>query len=72
MQKMKSNFDNLYEAEKNVVLGVYYLKIQRKIYNNNTMMTLAAYHAGRENVRRWIKQCNTYKPLLEIKTCIML
>ena len=44
----------LYNAEKNIKLGIIYLSSLKNIYNNVPVM-LAAYNAGIGNVNRWIE-----------------
>lgn len=45
---------NLYDAETNIMFGTKYFADLLKEYDNNINLTLAAYNAGKGNVKKWI------------------
>jgi soluble lytic murein transglycosylase len=48
--------DQLDKPEQNIPLGAWYLEYLLKKYNNNEVLALAAYNAGRGNVDQWMKE----------------
>ena len=50
----------LTEPELNLDLGCCYLKKMLKKHNGDLTLALAAYHAGPENVKNWLKKAHTY------------
>jgi len=54
--QMGLDFDeeNLLEPDYNILLGCWYLANLESEFESNTVLTLAAYNAGRGNVRQWI------------------
>ena len=48
--------DQLLEPEINIMLGSWYLASLKREFNNNEVLMLAAYNAGRGNVNDWMKQ----------------
>ena len=48
--------DNLHEPEKNIRYGTWYLAELLDEFKGNDVLALAAYNAGRGNVRRWMEQ----------------
>ena len=44
----------LYDAEKNIKFGTYYIHKLLKQYNGDIDLTLAAYNAGMGNVTKWL------------------
>ena len=47
--------ENLFEPEKNIMLGTKYYSDLLKIYDNNMLLALTAYNAGIGNVNTWIE-----------------
>lgn len=47
--------ENLFEPEKNIMLGTKYYADLLKIYDNNMLLALTAYNAGIGNVNTWIE-----------------
>lgn len=48
--------DQLDKPEQNIPLGAWYLDYLLKKYENNEILALAAYNAGRGNVDQWIRE----------------
>ena len=48
--------DEIFEPEKNIILGVKYYSYLYKKYNDNMLLALAAYNAGPGNVDKWISE----------------
>lgn len=48
--------DQLDKPEQNIPLGAWYLEYLLKKYDNNEVLALAAYNAGRGNVDQWMKE----------------
>lgn len=65
--KMKLNdkrditFDDMYTAEYNIEYCSYYLGYLMKKYNNSISLTAAAYHAGFNQVDRWLEDSKVSK-----------
>lgn len=57
-QKGIENFDldSLHEPEINIKLGCWYIADLSKEYSGNLPLVIAAYNAGRGNVRGWINE----------------
>ncbi len=69
--KMKNSKSCHLNPESNIILGNYYINTFFKtIYNQNLILSIAAYHAGRENVRRWISLLEPIKGKDNILTSI--
>ena len=47
---------DLYDAQTNIMLGTKYFSNLLKDYDNNQYLALAAYNAGKGNVRKWIEK----------------
>ncbi|WP_230867120.1 lytic transglycosylase domain-containing protein [Iocasia frigidifontis] len=47
--------DQLYIPEVNIEFGSWYLNSLNKEFNNELILVLAAYNAGRGNVKRWLE-----------------
>ena len=47
---------SLYDPELNIKLGTKYFADLLKEYNQNTLLALTAYNAGKGNLKRWIEQ----------------
>ena len=47
-------------------MGTWYLSDLNKEFNNNKILVLAAYNAGRGNVTKWIKDKNLNGEINEI------
>jgi len=50
------NSDLLFNPEFNISIGAYYVSDLYKEYNGDTVMVLAAYNAGRGNVKKWLEE----------------
>lgn len=50
-----SDGENLFDPEKNIMLGTKYYSDLLKIYDNNMLLALTAYNAGIGNVNNWIE-----------------
>lgn len=50
-----TTFDNMYDPELNVEYGTYMLSLFLEEYGGNYETALAAYHSGRGNVNKWLK-----------------
>jgi soluble lytic murein transglycosylase len=50
------SYEKIKETKINIMFGVYYLKKLLKHYNNNLILTLAAYNAGIGNVDNWYRE----------------
>ena len=48
--------DDLYRPEVNIYLGSWYLRNLIQEFEGNLILVLAAYNAGRGNVRKWIAE----------------
>lgn len=46
----------LYDPEVNIQIGLYYFVKLKKEFNEDLYLTLAAYNAGRRNVKKWLSQ----------------
>lgn len=49
------NDEQLYIPEVNIEFGSWYLNSLNKEFNNELILVLAAYNAGRGNVKRWLE-----------------
>lgn len=47
--------DKLYDQEQNIFMGCWYLDNLRKEFDDNYMLILSAYNAGRGNVNKWLQ-----------------
>ncbi|HJD00299.1 MAG TPA: lytic transglycosylase domain-containing protein [Candidatus Dwaynia gallinarum] len=47
--------DKLYDPEQNIFMGCWYLDNLRKEFDDNYMLILSAYNAGRGNVNKWLQ-----------------
>jgi soluble lytic murein transglycosylase len=57
-----SDTSELYEPEKNILIGSAYLGEVMKQYNDNIVLASAAYNAGPHNVQRWLPQQQKQAP----------
>jgi soluble lytic murein transglycosylase len=57
-----SNTSELYEPEKNILIGSAYLGEVMKQYNDNIVLASAAYNAGPHNVQRWLPRQEKQEP----------
>ncbi|HWJ02497.1 MAG TPA: lytic transglycosylase domain-containing protein [Verrucomicrobiae bacterium] len=48
--------EDLYQPETNIMLGSWYIANLSKQFNNNTVLVLTAYNAGRGRVKDWLEQ----------------
>lgn len=48
--------DSLFEPDRNIRYGTFYLKYLHDKYGGDLDLTLAAYNAGETNVDRWVKE----------------
>lgn len=57
-QKGINNYshDLLFNPEKNIEIGAYYVGHLLEEYNGSTVMMLGAYNAGTGNVKKWVEQ----------------
>ena len=58
--------EKLYHPSTNIEMGTWYLSDLNKEFNNNKILVLAAYNAGRGNVTKWIKDKNLNGEINEI------
>ena len=58
--------DNLREPEKNIRYGTWYLAELLDEFNGNDVLALAAYNAGRGNVRQWMEQNHWDKTFADV------
>ncbi len=58
MQLEDSDFtlENLHEPERNIRYGVWYLSELQQEFHHNVVLVLAAYNAGRGNVKDWMRE----------------
>ena len=54
---------DLYNPEKNIRLGTYYLNHLLRKYDNSFILAVAAYNAGETPVKKWRTKLNKTKPL---------
>jgi soluble lytic murein transglycosylase len=56
------NIDELYEPEKNIKIGFYYISKLQKKFNGDLILALAAYNAGLSNAEKWqeFKETKTF------------
>lgn len=47
--------NNLFDPEKNIMIGTRYYSELLKLYNKNILLALTAYNAGIGNVNKWIE-----------------
>lgn len=47
--------DKLYDPEQNIFMGCWYLDNLRKEFDDNYVLILSAYNAGRGNVNKWLQ-----------------
>lgn len=48
--------ENLREPERNIRYGIWYLSELQEEFDHNTILVLAAYNAGRGNVKAWMEE----------------
>lgn len=53
------NVDELYEPEKNIKIGFYYISRLQKKFNGNIILALSAYNAGISKAKDWQKYKET-------------
>lgn len=49
-----TTYDDMYNAEDNLRYGTYMLMLLMEEYDNNVRTTMAAYHAGRGQINKWL------------------
>jgi soluble lytic murein transglycosylase len=59
---LDSNSINLEDPNENIKLGTWYLGFNHRHYNNNSMLAIASYNAGRGNVDRWLRTMGKNDP----------
>lgn len=47
--------DDIFDPEKNIMIGCWYLGVLKKQYGGDLELVLAAYNAGSGNVSKWLK-----------------
>lgn len=47
---------DLFEPEKNLRIGTWYLNYLKRYFNGNDYLALASYNAGHRNVSRWVRE----------------
>lgn len=55
MNLIEFSADKLSDPELNIFMGCWYLDNLRKEFNDNYILILSAYNAGRGNVNKWLK-----------------
>ena len=55
MNLVEFSLDKLYDPEQNIFMGCWYLNNLRNEFNNDYVLLLSAYNAGRGNVNKWLK-----------------
>lgn len=55
MNLVEFSQDKLYDPEQNIFMGCWYLDNLRKEFDDNYMLILSAYNAGRGNVNKWLQ-----------------
>jgi soluble lytic murein transglycosylase len=50
------SLDNLHEPDRNIRYGTWYLAELEKEFKGNDVLALAAYNAGRGNVKSWMEE----------------
>ena len=55
MNLVEFSSDKLYDPEQNIFMGCWYIDNLRKEFNDNYLLILSAYNAGRGNVNKWLK-----------------
>ena len=65
--EFKDAEDQLLEPEINIMLGSWYLASLKREFNNNEVLMLAAYNAGRGNVNEWMKQYDWHGDFAKIE-----
>lgn len=48
--------DMLYDPERNLAIGTWYLRHLSNLFNGNLVTTLAAYNAGQTRVQQWLDE----------------
>lgn len=54
--KISADIKNLHDPDTNIRYGTWYLAELEDEFNGNDVLALAAYNAGRGNVREWMRQ----------------
>jgi soluble lytic murein transglycosylase len=52
------SLENLHEPDRNIRYGTWYLAELQREFKGNDVLALAAYNAGRGNVRAWMEERN--------------
>lgn len=55
LEEKDFSLEKLYDPETNIRFGIWYLASLKKEFKNNECLVLAAYNAGRGNVREWME-----------------
>lgn len=50
--------EDLFVPEKNIMMGIWYLKYLLKKFDNNTRYAIIAYNAGLGNLQEWLREGN--------------
>lgn len=53
-----SSAEQLYDPQINIQLGTYYLNYTYQLFENNRVLSSAAYNAGPNRVNRWLQETN--------------
>lgn len=56
LEEEKPTISDLHESGRNIKYGIWYLSDLEKEFYENDILALAAYNAGRGNVRKWMEQ----------------
>ena len=56
LEEDKPSINELHDSDKNIRYGIWYLSELEKEFYDNDVLALAAYNAGRGNVRHWMEE----------------
>ena len=66
LNEQPPTLNELHNCEKNIRYGIWYLAELEYEFSGNDVLALAAYNAGRGNVRHWMKEKNWQKNFSDI------
>ncbi len=66
-KQMKIQHYHLNNLNDNIFLGIWYLNYTHKKYKDNSLLAVASYNAGPNNVSNWVKQYNIRDPDLFVE-----